>query len=166
MPLLLRKITRSHWSLPPDWQIPTEPCADSLKSLQSAGGALSLWDVSNELTNLDSVIVALASNCDYVPVVDWCVVPRHRVTRLGIVLVPEASPTPALQANKWHVNATGLTAKRLGAFAHVIFSTGTWGRKTCSQVKQLLTTAAKAGAVDLAMMKPSLLKDLGLQAPG
>lgn len=157
MPLLLRKVQRSHWLSPGDWRFPGDPWADALRSLMTQQAALSLWEVSDDLANLDQVICALASACDHLAVVDYCAVPRDALQQLGVTLQAEAGETPCLPANRWHVNAGEITARQLGAFAHMIQNSGLWGRYTKSQVRSVLSRANENHELDASQVNPSLM---------
>jgi hypothetical protein len=154
MPLLLRKITLSRWKLPGD------PCSDVLKCLSTEAGKLSLWLVSDDKANLESVVTALASNADHVSELSYYMIDQTILERLGVRCEQIAGDTPAVNANQYHVDALGLTAIKLAELATSFYSAGVKGRRTNGEVKKILRTALAAKALDKSSMKASLLSSL------
>jgi len=154
MPLLLRKVSHSRWKLPGD------PSSDALRCLLTDRGDLSLWSVLDDQANLDDIVTALASNCEHLCKIDYFMIPQDQIEQLGIRLEAVGGATPALRANRWHIDAKDLTARTLAAIAHAMYVSGTHGRKSANQIKALLANALAANALERNSMKPSLLAEL------
>jgi len=114
-----------------------------------------LWELQDDFSNLDQVIVALASGRDYLANVDFAVIPHDSVSQCGVLKKTKGS-SPYLAANEdWHFHLTEISISRLTKLAEAICASE---RKRIGQkrVEALLQRAFIDKLIDISVMKDSL----------
>jgi len=117
---------------------------------------LSLWEVQDDRSNLQDVIIALATNADHLSNLDYAMVPRDRIGEIASVEETEGK-TPHSEANRnWHRDLVGLSGRKLIDIAVVIFSTGELGRVSEKEVTRLIRKAIDEQTLDATRMKVAM----------
>lgn len=123
MPLLLRKIRKSKWykndSVP--WLKEDEIQADALGDIVTSSNTLSVWLVQADKSNLEQVIVALASSCDNISNFDYALINVDLLVNVGIKIEIKEGLTPYSRANPWHRDLVELTTNKLFKLAEAMF---------------------------------------------
>lgn len=158
MAFLLRTISKAKW-IPPEWVPPGEVPASALSDLRAETNVLSLWRIEADRRNLTTVVTALASRRDRLDKLDYAIVAEAAVDAIPIVAVPVEGDTPHPTANRDHRDLIELTARKVCRLAEELSPER--ARVSEKEVKTLLKEALGNGTIDRAMVKPTLLRDLG-----
>ncbi len=150
MPLFLRKIRKSKWykndSVP--WIGKEEIQADALGDLVTSSNTLSVWLVEDDKSNLEQVIVALASSCDNVSNFDYVLLNVDLLLNVDIKIEPKEGLTPYSRANQWHRDLVELTTNKLFKLAEAIFACSDKNRIAEKKVLNLIKDAVQNGQID------------------
>lgn len=166
MPYLLRAIYNNIlWDKS---QFPTWVDKDDLPScivqdLKAVDNALSLWEITDDKTNLLQVITALASTrktlkWDF----DYALLEINYVDQVNFTCLPQEAKTPYIGINSHHCNLSDLSLHKLVYFAHLLSKYGEFGRIPFKQLKTLLLDAIKNNKLKLRKIPKGLKQDLGL----
>jgi hypothetical protein len=162
VPLLLRKIRKSKWykndSVP--WLEEGEIQADALGDLVTSGNTLSIWVVEDDKSNLEQVIVALASSCDNIANFDYALINIDCLLSIGIKIETKEGLTPYSKANKWHRDLIELTTSQLFKLAEVMAIHSTRERVSEKTVLNLIRVAVQNEKIDKTKLKEDVIKKL------
>lgn len=163
MPLLLRKIRKSRWykndSMP--WLKENEIQADPLGDLVTSGNTLSVWLVEDDESNLEQVIVALASSCDNVSNLDYALINVDLLLNVGIKIEAKEGLTPYSRANPWHRDLVELTTNKLFKLAEAMFVHSDRKRVAEKIVLNLIKDAVQDGQINRTKLSAGILRKLG-----
>lgn len=159
MPLLLLKVRKAVWqrtSLPSflaEGDIP----ADCLADLNLQGNTLSVWHVEDDRSNLNRVVTALASACDFVSNVDYLVFNSTVVTGLGLKVRQTAGGTRDSVANRsWHCDLVELSGRKVLDLAVAIFYNSDVQRVPKKTILDWLKRAVADSEVDHSKLTPRI----------
>lgn len=162
MPLLLRKIRKSKWykndSVP--WLEKDEIQSDALGDLVTSSNTLSVWLVDDDQSNLEQVIVALASGCDNISNFDYALLNVDLVLNVGIKIKTKEGLTPYTRANQWHRDLVELTTNKLFKLAEAMFGDSDRERVTEKIVLKLIKDAVQNGQIDKTKLSTGIIKKL------
>ena len=158
MPFVLRKINKGYWQIP-NWLPVGDLQANVLKDLNAKDNRLSVWLVDDDLTNLDDVAVALASNSNQVDKLDIALLKEEIVCKLGIEIEQALGKTPYTAANDWHRNLRDLSLLKCVGLAYGIFDNScTIKRYPEKDVLRLLCRAVSTRRVQLSDLQEKVRK--------
>lgn len=162
MPLLLRKIRKSKWykndSVP--WLEEDEVQSDALGDLVTSNNTLSVWLVEDDKSNLEQVIVALASTVDNISNLDYVLVNSDLLLNIGIKIEQKEGLTPYVKANKWHRDLEEMTTIKLCKLAEIIFIHSEKNRVSQKEILNLIRNAVQNGQVDKDSLKDGIIHKL------
>jgi hypothetical protein len=159
MALLLRIVTRPKWIAPDSWK-PGDVPADALTDLRTHNNGLSVWNVDTDRSNLDSVIVAVASNRERLDKLDYALFDEAVLSPLGIRCIKSDGDSPHQSANvTMHRDLTELTAQKLASLAAAMMPLQRV-RVPQNQVKRMILSAVQSNVLDEARMPKTLLTQL------
>jgi len=159
MPFLLRKISYKKWIRTSDldsWLNENEIPADSLNNLifNLKNNSLSAWKVEDDNSNLNDIIIALATNPDYISELSYILIDLNILSKYGIEYNEINGETKYDKANQlWHLNLCKITGKKALILAQEFFNKG---EKKRIYKKQLLELFEK----NLEILKNLEIKNL------
>lgn len=150
MPLVLRKIKKAKWykNGVVSWLKEGELQADALTDLKTTNNRLSVWLVQDDKSNLDRIITALASKCEYSTNIDFALLDQSILEQLVIKWEKTIGDSHDDEINHIsHLDLIELTARKLYQFAHKIKTNGTTTRYPEKKVINLVIGAIKMGII-------------------
>ena len=127
--------------------------ADALADLNTTHNKLSVWQVQENLSNLDQIITALAANCDKVSKLDYLIFDSQILQALQIEDKPTPGESGHYAANKWHVDLADLSALKLVRLAKSLLDDSTIDRKQEKEVLRLVVKAVQVGELQLGKLQ-------------
>ena len=158
MARLLRTLSKAKW-LPPDWIDAGEVPADALSDLKVTDNAISVWQVEDDSTNLETVITALASNRERLDKVDYTLIDESVLSQIQIESVSSEANTPHIKANTAHRDLVKLTVNKVALLASEMMPLDRV-RIPQKDVRRLLLEALSTGVIDRRRINPGLLSEL------
>lgn len=134
-----------------------------VQDLKATGNALSLWEITDDKTNLLQVITALASTrktlkWDF----DYALLESNYVDQVNFTCLPQEAKTPYIEINSRHFNLSKLSLHKLVYFAHLLSKYGKFRRIPFKQLETLLLDAINNNKLNLKKVPKELKEDLGL----
>jgi len=159
MALLLRVITKPKW-VRPAWMEPGDVPADVLTDLRASNNDLSVWSVEQDRSNLDSVLVAVASSRERLDKIDYALLDEQVLPSLAIRCIRSDASTPHLGANgAMHRDLTELTVKKVASLAEAMMPLERV-RVGEGKIRSMLLGAIQSSVLDRARIAPKLLAEL------
>lgn len=160
--LLLRKIRKPKWYKNPEieWLKEGELQADALGDLGTKNNILSMYEIQEDRSNLESVVTALAVNCDSIANFDYALLNCKYVSNLGIEVQSTKGGTPDKTVNSSHYDLIELTAPRLMKLAETIQTSAERGRVREKTVLKLIVATVQQGTINLGDLKCPLKKKI------
>ncbi len=157
MPFILRKIRKSKWykSEGTPWLAQGDLQADSLGDLTTQQNELSVWQIQDDLSNLDRVLAAMAASTHQISNLDYALLRQELLP--GIKTKSTLGMSLDEDANIWHIDLIELSAQKLFALANVIQSQAQIKRKPEKEVLKLVAQAITSGQIDRYRLKPESL---------
>ena len=112
--------------------------ADPATDLRVSLGKMSVWWIEDDESNLDLVILALASSRDYIEKLEYGLFPEQIPSQLEIKVDSEAGDTPVSSANNYHRHLIEMTTDSLARFVNIIFHDMQKSRKLKPQVREMI----------------------------
>ncbi len=150
MGFLLRKIRKGRWYDHTDkpWIPENDASGDALTDLCTDENSFSVWFIEADRSNLDQIVVALASNCDGFSNVDFALFDEKFVSDIGARTVRSTGKSGDTRANTTHhFLLKKLSAKRLSEIASKTLKEGMIYRRNEKKVKTLLVQAVTSGRI-------------------
>ena len=162
MPLLLRKIRKSKWYKNDSvlWLGENEIQADALGDVVTSSNTLSVWLVEDDKSNLEQVIIALASGCDNISHFDYALLNVDLLSNFGIKIETKEGLTPYTRANQWHRDLVELTTNKLFKLAEAIFILSDRERVAEKTVLNWIKDAVRNGQIDKMKLSAGITKKL------
>ena len=157
---LIKFDKKRHWdelNLP--WLAPGEVHCDPITDLKPEEGVLSIWEIEQDLSNLDLVLMAIACTRNHVDLIDYGLFDSAILSNLEIEIVPNLGNTPVPDANKFHRDLVKLTVSKLAHFVNIIFFSIRKDRKLYEQIRQLII-AEWGKKVDVSKVDKNLRKSI------
>ncbi|MBI2304825.1 MAG: hypothetical protein HYU86_08800 [Chloroflexi bacterium] len=133
-----------------------------MADLNTTGNKLSVWHVEDDKSNLNQVIVALASNFDYSSNVDYVLFDKNLLSRASIAMEHSKGETLLKEADSWHRDLIQLTAQKVVELAKLAMQNGEKKRVSEEEVISLVRKAVETGAIDSGNLKKGLRRKIGL----
>jgi len=137
------KFTRKRaWDiLTQDWLKEGDVQCDPITDLRSNDGKLSIWEIMDDSSNLDFVILALACSRNKFEEVDYGLFDPSIVEGLGIPIEKSLGKTPVSKANIYHRDLVKLTVTMLARLVNQMFFNIDKDRRLDVEVKKLVLEA-------------------------
>ncbi len=167
----LRRIRRGNWcprEEPLDWLPAGERPADALGDLKTRECSLSVWQLTDDGSNRERILAAIASTRMSLGPVDYIVFPSEMLEGLGLVVVKCAGDTHDRVANSaWHHDLTRVSDQRLVILGRRLLQWVSEDGTRLSRVippnlKLLLIAGIDAGRLAGDKIDERLRKDIGL----
>jgi hypothetical protein len=162
VPLLLRAVRKNRWYQDKSltWLAAGEIQADSLGDLITRGNTLSVWQIEDDESNLEQVMVALTANRDNVANLDYALFDVDLISAIDIKIEPNAGDSLYETANSWHRDLTELTVAKLVKLAEAIFLKAKIVRVPEKKVLDLIKESVKLGHIDKANLKEGIQRKI------
>lgn len=162
MPLLLRKIRKGKWYKNDSvlWLGENEIQADALGDIVTSSNTLSVWLVEDDRSNLEQIIIALASGCDNISNFDYALLDVDSLSSLGIKIETKEGSTPYARTNQWHRDLVELTTNKLFTLAEAIFVLSDRERVAEKTVLNWIKDAVRNGQIDKMKLSAGITKKL------
>ena len=162
MPLLLRKIRKGKWYKNDSvlWIGENEIQADALGDIVTSSNTLSVWLVEDDKSNLEQIIIALASGCDNISNFDYALLDVDSLSSLGTKIETKEGSTPYARANQWHRDLVELTTNKLFNLAEAIFVLSDRERVAEKTVLNWIKDAVRNGQIDKMKLSAGITKKL------
>ena len=163
MPFLLRKIRKSRWyrTARPSWLAAGCLQADPLADLGTQENKLSLWHVDDSKSNLDEVIVALATNLEHTSDIGYALIDPQLLSKSGFQIQSSPGRTKHQTAGAcWHYDVIELSARRLVELAKLVMEHGETGRYSENTVIRLLEQATRKRVINREDLEPDVAKKI------
>lgn len=161
MPQYLLMINKRKWDrLNVPWLKPNQIQADPLGDLRVNEGALSVWHIEDDKSNLDLVIVALAAARQNFDKFEYGLFDQNIASGFNIKV--QITPGNSLidTANAWHRDFIELTAEQALNLVNTIFDDLEKHRLYDDEVQNRILEAIKTGHLNLQNLNKSLRNKL------
>lgn len=160
--MLARRVNSERWA--EATAAPTAPlCADPLVDLNTQDNALSVWVVSDDLTDIKRIVLAITSTFKSPSKCDLVVFPEGQITARGRELMETEGNTPIPSLNGLHRDIVGLEAADILGIAEEL-RTAQFEFFPLGDVARILSDAIEAGEVSIDQLKgevPQYLRKRG-----
>jgi len=157
MPQYLLMINKRKWDrLDVPWLKPNQIQADPLGDLRITEGALSIWHIEDDKSNLDLVIAGLATTRQNVDKFEYGLFDQEIVTGLDLKAQITTGNSPIDAANVWHRDLIELTAEQALNLVNAIFDDFEKYRLYDDEVQARILGAVRDGHIDLHKVNKSL----------
>lgn len=124
-----------------DWLVRGEVQSDPITDLRTKDGKLSVWEIDEDRSNLELVLLALACTRWDLDEIDFGLFNGEVAQELGIAIEHGRANTPVRRANPYHRNLTELTVSRLANFVYAAFPHIEKERRLPGEVTKLILEA-------------------------
>ncbi len=167
MPYFLRAIYRNvDWDRTqfPSWLKEDELPSCIIKDLRADDNALSLWEITDNESNLPDVVAAFVSKRikgiknDF----DYALLSAKYLDDLSFAPLTIPAKTAYLSMNHYHRNVPNLSIGKVVYFAYLLSKHGGFDTMGWKEIRAQLLDAHKKGQLDLKRMCPELKEELGI----
>lgn len=144
MAQLLVRARKTRWLTDPRT---TNAPADALSDLNTKENVLSAWYVDDDHSNLEDVIVAVASNREHLQRLDFALFDEAATRETGVQIIASPGKTPLGDASEYHRDLVSLTADDICHIAEMIHVSGSVNYRTAQQVGILVGAAFNQGRI-------------------
>jgi hypothetical protein len=150
VPQVLRKIRTQKWLCKGHkWLGQDELQADALVDLASKGNELSVYVVSDDRSNLEQVVAAMAvTNTERIDNFDYALFDEECLSRLNIKIKVTKANTPDEEVNRLHRDLAELTVRKVIALVDVIKSEAKRERVQERTVRRLVAHGILSGQIN------------------
>lgn len=161
MALLLRIVSNPKWEKA-RFMSPQDVPADALSDLRTNNNELSVWYVESDRSNLDSALVAAASNRQHLDKLDYELIDEGILVSLEIKCKKSDGNSPhRIASSTMHRDLTELTVEKISRLASAMMPLSRV-RVPEKKVVLMLRTALTGGLLDPDRIPSRLLDSLGL----
>jgi hypothetical protein len=139
MPLLLRKVRQNRWYKEPAAPLlaVNDAPADCMADLGTQQNLLSVWEVSEDRSNVERIVRALAIGGQSIDHMGYVLFDRSLLDLTGIETIKSPGNTLDEAANPWHVDLR-VSAKKLALLANAILNHGESGAVLKKRLRELV----------------------------
>lgn len=159
MTRFLRTTRRGRWIPNITWLAQGEIQGDAFLDLQPKDNTLSVWRVESK-SDINRIVAAIAANRDHLAILDYAIVEKEGLSRIGVVSRRTEGTTNDAEVNEIHYDLVELTVRKLAALADLV-ATGNHCRTSKREIKDLLWQGIQAGHLKRQDISPSILQKLG-----
>ncbi|MFH1563085.1 MAG: hypothetical protein ABIF11_06695 [Nitrospirota bacterium] len=164
MSILFRKLERKVYMDPQKANELGGPQADALKNFKTKENALSVYEVENELTDIERILAAIAGTRDNVQEVEYASFDSNLLAEHEIKTNKIKGDTADDEVNNLHIDLIDLTAKQLYLLASSIQKDGKLIRILKKEIGIKITEGLKEGYLDKNKINEKLLHKLAKYA--
>jgi len=146
MPLLLRTVRQNRWykaDAAPFLEKDDVP-ADSVNDLITTGNLLSVWILTDDRSNLERVVRAVAVGRSHIDNAGYVVFDSTAVENAGIEMLENIGESPDAEANAWHRDLS-LSGNKMVALAKAILRDGESGQVLKVRMRELVDEGVQQG---------------------
>lgn len=148
MPLLVRKIDRKQRWLEPNLS------SDVMHELKTTDSMLSVWELTEDRSNLERVVAAMAATRQLLDKFDYVLLEDTALLERGFKFVRNTGATPDDEANKlWHLDVVNLKPATLASLAYLMHKKGQKERINTLRIRELLLEGIEAGRIGVVNAK-------------
>ena len=166
MPYFLRAIySNIHWEKTrfPSWLQEGDLPSCIIMDLRADDNALSLWEISDDESNLLDIVAAFVSlRKDIKYDFDYALLSANHLDELSFTPSKKPAKTAYRDMNRYHRNVSNLSLNNVVYFAHLLSRHGKFDRMAWKDIEARLKEAYTKGQLDLQRMEPTLRKQLGI----
>ncbi len=166
MPYFLRAIySNTRWERTefPSWLQEGELPSCIVCDLRADDNALSLWEISDDKSELLDIIAAFVSlRKDIKYDFDYALLNANLLDEPSFTSSKKPAKTAYLNMNHYHRNVSNLSINNFVYFAHLLSRHGEFDRMGWKDIEARLKEAYTRGQLDLKKMKPELKQQLGI----
>jgi len=166
MPYFLRAIySNINWERTqfPSWLKEGELPSCIIKDLRADNNALSLWEISDDKSNLLDIVAAFVSlRKDIKYDFDYALLSANYLDELSFTHSKKPAKTAYRDMNHYHRDVSNLSINNVVYFANLLSRHGEFERMGWKDIKARLKEAYTRGQLDLKKMKPELKQQLGI----
>jgi hypothetical protein len=150
MPVLLRKIRLNRWLKPDDlsWLPPGEIQADPLGDLATTKNDLSVWEIDDEQSNLDAVLVAYSLTTQRIDDLAYRLINVDDIVAIHIEIKNTEMPTKVKGVGEFHRDLSSLSATKLIETAKLLMDKGKTGQILSKRIFELIDIYISSGHLD------------------
>jgi hypothetical protein len=156
VPLLLRKIRKSKWHRINSTEIPS----DTLGDLITQNNSLSVWEINEDESNINEIIVALACSGDSISNIDYALFDLSSLPNFKIEI--NEGLTPSKIANQLHRDLISLTVNSIVNLTEIILDQSRINRVPDKKVLELVNNALANNEIDTTMLRDKVKHKLNV----
>jgi hypothetical protein len=166
MPYYLRAIySNLEWDNPDysSWLQENELPSCIVRDLRADDNALSLWEISDDQSNLLDIIAAFVSSSSRGLLkdnFDYALLSSNYLDDIRFMPIKKPARTPYTIFNDYHRDIPNLSLNQVVHFAYLLSRHGVFERMGCKEIKNRLEEARAKDQLELTQMKPGLKKKL------
>jgi len=147
----------------PSWLKEGELPSCIVRDLRADDNALSLWEISDDKSNLLDIIAAFVSlRKDIKYDFDYALLSANHLDELSFAPSKKLAKTAYRDMNHYHRDVSNLSINKVVYFAYLLSKHGSFDRMGWKEIEAQLKDAYKRGQLDLKKMKPGLKQQLGI----
>lgn len=136
---LLKFDRKRNWDvIPLEWLGAGEVRSDPITDLRTRDGKLSVWEIEEDNSNLELVLLALACTRTNFELIDFGLFDGGVLDKVGIPIERSKASTPVPRANGYHRDVVRLTVSRIAALVNALFFVIDKDRRLEGDVKRLI----------------------------
>ncbi len=154
-----------HWDTThfPSWLKEGELPSCIVRDLRADDNALSLWEISDDKSNLLDIIAAFVSIRDDIKYdFDYALLSTKLLDELSFTPSIKPAKTAYRDMNGYHRDVPHLSINNVVYFAYLLRRHGKFDRMGWKEIEARLKEAYTRGQLDIKKMKPRLKKQLGI----
>lgn len=149
MPFLLRKIRKNRWDIEKhSWLNLEELQADCLGDMETSENKLSLYQITDDKSNLKRVVAALVATCSNIANFDYLLFDQGLLQTIGIKSENTKGNTSDEVVNSWHIDLVEISLSKLVNLANTASQCGERGRIPQQDTKQFLVDSFRNGYIN------------------
>ena len=158
MALLLRQIRKSKWykTKEVNWLRTGELQADALGDITTSSNSLSLWEITDDHTNLEAVVTALAAGRIAASNFDFALFTKTSIAENDIKITEAVGKTVDERVNEFHRELIELSTGKLLALAKIIQENAKRERFMEPKILTLISDAIKDGRFNLDVLSENI----------
>ena len=150
MTTLLRNLTNRHttWTSPPSWLPADDVVGDALNDLSTRENVMSMFELSAGVDERRVAAALTARRTQTVHFVDFALIQREELERLGLDLQTTGGNTADEGVNGCHVNIVNISARALFSLVDALRATAKFGSIGPNELSVALAGSVSGGFID------------------
>jgi len=146
------------------WLLEDELPSCIIRDLRADDNALSLWEISDDQSNLLDIVAAFVSGGNGIKNdFDYALLSAKYLNEISVMPTKIPARTAYTNFNQYHCNVPNLSINQVVYFAYLLSRHGIFDRMGWKDIEKRLKEAHTRGQLDLTKMKRGLKKQLGIQ---
>ena len=168
MPYFLRAIYKNiKWDNPDyrSWLQENELPSCIVRDLRADDNALSLWEISDNQSNLLDIIAAFVSRSNGIKDdFDYALLSAHYLDEINFMPSRKPAETAYTNFNHYHYDVPNLSINQVVCFAYLLSRHGIFDRMGWKDIEKRLKEAHARGQLELTKIKKGLKRQLRIEA--